>query len=127
MLVPAVMVVMSLVYALAAYLRGRAVRQRLRAQGYAAPLWTHGTAAIDRESWPRSESAPRLLFWIMLYRLRRGGFDVKRGAVNARHLDFAAGGRAGAVDDWLSQGEPDKGLGAAIDGHYQARIGCDAA
>ena len=54
MLVPAVMVVMSLVYALAAYLRGRAVRQRLRAQGYAAPLWTHGTAAIDRESWPRS-------------------------------------------------------------------------
>jgi len=31
MLVPAVMVVMSLVYALAAYLRGRAVRQRLRA------------------------------------------------------------------------------------------------
>ena len=54
MLVPAVMVVMSLVYALAAYLRGRAVRQRLRAQGYTAPLWTHGTAAIDRESWPRS-------------------------------------------------------------------------
>jgi hypothetical protein len=50
----------------------------------------------------------------------RGGFDVKRGAVNVRHLDFAAGRRvgagdppyrvidadgAGAVDDGLSQGE----------------------
>jgi hypothetical protein len=78
------------------------------------------------------QSETRLLFGIMLYRLRRGGFDVKRGAVNARNLDFAAGrrvgagdppyrvidaDRAGAVDDGLSEDEnaPDKGLGAAIE------------
>src|ERR1700730_13165144 len=78
MLVPAVMVVMSLVYALAAYLRGRAVRQRLRAQGYAAPLWTHGTAAIDRESWPRSAVVGARAFSL-------GGLPNNGLAFNAPH------------------------------------------